>query len=88
MCLPEARVAVVSISLAGYDPQELAVALDAAFGVQVRAGLHLRPRPIDRSAPWPREAHCVISPGPLTSEEEIQTAVNAVAEVAAQSPVV
>ena len=40
---PEARVAVVSISLAGYDPQELAVALDAAFGVQVRAGLHCTP---------------------------------------------
>ncbi len=37
------RVGVVSISIAGYDPQEAAALLDASFGVQVRAGLHCAP---------------------------------------------
>ena len=32
---PQRRVGVVSISVAGYDPQELAVLLDSACGIQV-----------------------------------------------------
>ncbi len=85
---PEARVAVVSISLSGYDPQELAATLDAAFGVQVRAGLHCAPlmhRALGTSAAG---GTVRFSPGPLTTSVEIQTAINAVVEVAAQAPVV
>jgi len=36
----EPAVAVVSISIEGYDPQEAAALLDSAFHIQVRAGLH------------------------------------------------
>jgi cysteine desulfurase/selenocysteine lyase len=35
---------VVSLNLAGYDPQELAAMLDASHRVQCRAGLHCAPR--------------------------------------------
>lgn len=37
------RVGVVSITVSGYDPQEVALALDSACRVQVRAGLHCAP---------------------------------------------
>ncbi len=36
-------VGVVSVSIEGYDPQEAAAALDANFGIQVRAGFHCAP---------------------------------------------
>lgn len=38
------RLGVVSIVVHDYHPQEFAAALDAAFGVQVRAGFHCSPR--------------------------------------------
>jgi cysteine desulfurase/selenocysteine lyase len=38
------RTSVVSLNLAGYDPQELAAMLDASHRVQCRAGLHCAPR--------------------------------------------
>ena len=38
------RVGVVSISISGYQPQEVAAILDVSCGIQVRAGLHCAPR--------------------------------------------
>jgi selenocysteine lyase/cysteine desulfurase len=38
------RVGVVSLNLAGFDPQELAAVLDAHWRIQTRAGLHCAPR--------------------------------------------
>lgn len=38
------RTSVISLSLAGYDPQELAILLEASHGIQSRAGLHCAPR--------------------------------------------
>lgn len=38
------RGPVVSFSVEGYDPQEFSAALDAARGIQARAGLHCAPR--------------------------------------------
>ena len=40
----EQRVGVVSLNVAGYEPQELAGGLDAAYRIQTRAGLHCAPR--------------------------------------------
>jgi selenocysteine lyase/cysteine desulfurase len=37
------RVGVLSLTLAGWDPQELAATLDQSFGIEVRAGLHCAP---------------------------------------------
>lgn len=39
----EASVGVVSLTLAGFDPQDAAVILDQEFGIQIRAGLHCAP---------------------------------------------
>ncbi|GAA4438634.1 aminotransferase class V-fold PLP-dependent enzyme [Bremerella cremea] len=39
----EHRTGVVSIQVESFDPHELATALDSAFGVQCRAGLHCAP---------------------------------------------
>jgi cysteine desulfurase/selenocysteine lyase len=84
----ESRVAVVSISVAGYDPQELAATLDAAFHVQSRAGLHCAPLMHRTLGTMAAGGTLRFSPGPLTTDEEIDIAIRAVAEVAAQSPVV
>jgi len=83
--LPESRVAVVSIELAGYDPQELATMLDAAFGVQVRAGLHCAPLMHQALGTIASGGTVRFSPGPFTTNDELQMALTAVAEVAAQS---
>ncbi len=40
---PNARVAVVSLTIPGWSPHEAAATLDANFGVQTRAGLHCAP---------------------------------------------
>jgi cysteine desulfurase family protein len=40
----ENRLDVVSITIDGYDPQEVAAMLDASHGIQCRAGLHCAPR--------------------------------------------
>ena len=40
----ERRLGVVSLNVAGYDPQELASLLDANWSIQTRAGLHCAPR--------------------------------------------
>lgn len=40
----EPRVGVVSFNVAGFDPQEVAAALDAAAGMELRSGLHCAPR--------------------------------------------
>ena len=38
-----ARVPLVSVVVEGYDPQEVALGLDAAYRIQVRSGLHCAP---------------------------------------------
>ncbi len=79
------RVGVVSITLAGYDPQELAATLDAAFGVQVRAGLHCAPLMHRALGTSPTGGTVRFSPGPFTTAGEITAAVQAVAAIAAEA---
>jgi cysteine desulfurase family protein len=40
----EDRVGVLSLNVKGYDPQDLAAALDSCYRIQVRSGLHCAPR--------------------------------------------
>jgi cysteine desulfurase / selenocysteine lyase len=77
------RVPLVSIVVTGYDPQEVALGLDAAFRVQVRSGLHCAPA-MHESLGTQRTGGTVrFSLGPFTSEAEIDAAIEAVAEIAA-----
>lgn len=77
------RVALVSIVLASYDPQELALGLDAAFRVQVRSGLHCAPAMHESLGTGESGGTVRFSLGPFTTEAEIDTAIEAVAEIAA-----
>jgi cysteine desulfurase family protein len=75
---PAGRVGVVSISIAGYDPQELAMLLDAACGIQVRAGLHCAGL-MHRALGTAEGGGTVrFSLGPFTTPEHIDAAAEAV----------
>ncbi len=72
------RVGVVSISVAGYDPQELAVMLDSACGIQVRAGLHCAALMHRSLGTIDRGGTVRFSFGPFTTTEDIDAAADAV----------
>ncbi|MDH7569722.1 MAG: aminotransferase class V-fold PLP-dependent enzyme [Armatimonadota bacterium] len=77
----ERNAGVVSVTVEGLTPQQVANALDERYRVQTRPGLHC--------APWAHRAlgsypagTTRFSLGPFTTEEEIDTAAAALAEVA------
>lgn len=77
------RLGVVSFNLAAFEPQELAALLDSAYHIQVRAGIHCAPRMHATLGTSPRgTVRMSISPH-STTEEEIDTAIAAMREVAA-----
>jgi cysteine desulfurase family protein len=80
---PAERVAVVSLNIDGYDPQEVAAALDSAYQVQVRAGLHCAAR-LHRALGTLESGGTVrLSLGPFNTADQINTAVEAIQEIAA-----
>jgi len=80
------RVGVVSISVAGYDPQELAMLLDAACGIQVRAGLHCAGR-MHRALGTAEGGGTIrFSLGPFTILEHIVAAAEAVEQACGPNP--
>lgn len=76
------RTGVVSFNLAGFDPQELAALLDAAFSIQLRAGLHCAPRMHAALGTLPRGT-VRASVGPTNTAEEIDALLGALQEVGA-----
>jgi cysteine desulfurase family protein len=76
------RVAVVSFSVEGYDPQDFAAALDSSFGVQCRAGLHCAPRMHAQLGTVARGGTIRFSCGWSTTEAEVDRALEAVAAIA------
>jgi cysteine desulfurase / selenocysteine lyase len=77
-----ARASVVSFSVEGYDPQDVAAALDGSFGVQCRAGLHCAPL-MHKSLGTDRLGGLVrLSPGWATTPIEVEQALEAVAAIA------
>lgn len=77
------RVGLVSFQLDGYDPQELAATLDAAFGVQVRAGLHCAPRMHQALGTLTTGGTVRFSLGPFSTQVDCDAAVDAVREISA-----
>lgn len=71
------RVGVVSISVAGYDPQELAIMLDSVCGIQVRAGLHCAAQMHHSLGTAARGGTVRFSLGPFTTTEDIDAAAEA-----------
>jgi cysteine desulfurase family protein len=81
------RAGVVSVALAGYDPQEAATLLDASFRVQARAGLHCAPLIHKAIGTFEQGGTVRFSVGPMTTEAEIDAAVAAVREMTADAVV-
>lgn len=80
---PTARVGVVSFTLPGYDPQELAAMLDAAAGIQVRAGLHCAPRMHEALGTLEGGGTVRISLGLFNTQQHVEAALETVRQFAA-----
>ncbi len=71
------RVGVVSVTLDGFEPQELATVLDGSFGIETRAGLHCAPGAHHCLGTFAGGGTLRMSVGPFTTPEHIETAVAA-----------
>ncbi len=76
------RTSVVSITLDGYDPQELAAVLESTHRIQCRAGLHCAPRMHAALGTTAGGGTLRLSPGFATTLEEIDRVAAALEEVA------
>jgi selenocysteine lyase/cysteine desulfurase len=76
-------VPLVSIVVEGYDPQEVVLGLDAAYRVQVRAGLHCAPLMHQSLETHTTGGTVRFSLGVFNTQEDVDVAVRAVAEIAA-----
>jgi cysteine desulfurase family protein len=79
---PARQVATVSISLAGWEPVDLAAALDSAHGIAVRAGLHCAPAAHRTIGTFP-SGTVRLSAGCFTTADEVDQAVAAMGQLAA-----
>jgi selenocysteine lyase/cysteine desulfurase len=80
-----ARTSVVSITVDGYDPQELAAVLESAHRIQCRAGLHCAPRMHAALRTVAGGGTLRLSPGYSTTAEQIRVVLSAIQEVASVS---
>jgi cysteine desulfurase family protein len=78
---PSQRVGVTSLVLEGYDPQELAVALDAQRRIQARAGLHCAPRMHKALGTLASGGTLRFSVGPFNNETQIDSVVETVRQL-------
>ncbi len=77
------RTSVVSITVEGYDPQELAAMLEASYRIQTRAGLHCAPRMHEALGTTAAGGTLRLSPGFATTVEEIDVVITALEQIAA-----
>jgi cysteine desulfurase family protein len=76
------RSSVVSMTVEGYDPQELAAILESTHRIQCRAGLHCAPRMHEALGTTAGGGTLRLSPGFSTTIEEIDSVIAAIQEVA------
>jgi len=81
---PERRVAVVSITVDGWEPADFGAALDDAFQIACRTGLHCAPEACQALGAFPGGT-VRFSPGFFTTAEEIDRTIEAVRELAKAS---
>jgi cysteine desulfurase family protein len=77
------RVGVVSLSLAGYDSQEVAATLDSVYRIQVRSGIHCAPLMHRALGTLDQGGTVRLSLGPFTTAAHVDAAADAIAEIAA-----
>lgn len=76
------RVATLSITVDGYDPSDVGTILDVDYGIQTRTGLQCAPLIHEHMGTTPRGT-VRFSIGPWNTPEQVETAIKAVAEIAA-----
>jgi cysteine desulfurase/selenocysteine lyase len=76
------RTSVVSITVEGYEPQELAAIVETSHRIQSRAGLHCAPRMHEALGTTAGGGTLRFSPGHTTTPEEINRAITALQEIA------
>ena len=81
------RVGVVSFSVAGYAPQEIAALLDSAYGIQVRAGYHCAAGIHERLGSRSAGGTVRVSIGPFTDEDQMDQLLTALREIAVEASV-
>lgn len=74
------RTAVVSFTVSGYDPQEVAAMLDSAYGIEARSGLHCAPD-IHRAMGTFPSGTVRFSLGAFSTSDEVETAIAAISEI-------
>jgi cysteine desulfurase family protein len=80
---PALRTGVVSLTIDGLEPQDVAAILDETFGIEVRSGLHCAPRAHQAIGTFDSGGTVRLSVGALTTEEEIDASVAALRQLAA-----
>ena len=82
----EGRGGVLSLTVDGYDAQDVAAILDDSFGIQVRAGLHCAAGAHAAIGTLNTGGTVRLSLGPFNTPAEIDAACMALQEVAASAP--
>lgn len=78
---PNQSVGVVSLTVRGYEPQDLAAILDQSFGVQVRAGLHCAPGAHRAIGTFELGGTVRLSVGPFTTTDDIDSVCSALSQI-------
>jgi cysteine desulfurase family protein len=76
------RTGVVSVTVEGFTPQELAAVLESTYGIECRSGLQCAPRMHDSLGTTAGGGTLRFSPGYATTTDEIDLVVHAIQEVA------
>jgi selenocysteine lyase/cysteine desulfurase len=82
---PARRCGVVSLTVRGYDPREVASLLDASYSIQVRSGLHCAPLMHRALGTADKGGTVRFSVGPFTQNDDIAASLRAIEEIAASS---
>lgn len=80
---PARRTGVVSFTIDGIAPQEIASILDESFGIAARAGLHCAPY-LHRAVGTFPDGALRISPGPYTTQRDMSVLIDAVRMILAE----
>ena len=76
--LEHARGPVVSITIDGYEPQDISIYLDQVFDIATRSGLHCAPDAHDTIGTLGSGGTVRISPGYFTTEDEIDACIESI----------
>ncbi len=80
----EQAVGVISLTLAGFDPQELAAILDHDFDIQTRAGLHCAPGAHRSLGTFESGGTLRVSFSPFSTSDDVEHFVQSLRQIAGE----